>query len=208
MTTDTLLIRVRQACELLVGTTKGPWQIALMDCGDYDSEHIVGSDGTTVTGQLHGVCTDENRRLMAAAPGLADLVADLWAEVERLTAQRDAYKRAKAENDERFMIEHDDACQERDATLAEVARLSAAAESPLVAKVITGTVLGASMSSDSEDPAYNGLGYIEVYAPREQIAGIVVGYGSKATVTVYEWSDGAARAGLLGAMAAREATRG
>ena len=40
-------------------------------------------------------------------------------EIDRLRAERDAYKRAKAENDERYMLERDEA-------RAEVARLRAA----------------------------------------------------------------------------------
>lgn len=41
-------------------------------------------------------------------------LARLRAQVEALEAERDAYKRAKAENDERFMIERDEARIERD----------------------------------------------------------------------------------------------
>ena len=46
----------------------------------------------------------------------ADDLRALCAEVERLTRERDAYAKAKAENDERFMLE-------RDAARAEVERL-------------------------------------------------------------------------------------
>ena len=45
-------------------------------------------------------------------------------EIERLTTERDAYKRAKAENDDRFMLERDEARIERDALAAEVERLN------------------------------------------------------------------------------------
>ena len=42
--------------------------------------------------------------------------------VQRLADERDAYRRAKAENDERYMIERDEARQERDKALADVSR--------------------------------------------------------------------------------------
>lgn len=77
---------------------------------------------------------------------------------------------------------------ERDAALAEVARLRGEAEAG-VAKTLHGTVWGASMSSDSGDPDFDGLGYVEVYAPREDIAGVIVGRGSKAMVVIYEWRE-------------------
>lgn len=44
----------------------------------------------------------------------ANLAPRLLAEVERLTAERDAYRKAKQENDERFMLERDAARAERD----------------------------------------------------------------------------------------------
>lgn len=49
------------------------------------------------------------------AAKLAEDVAALTTEVERLTRERDAYKKAKAENDERYMLERDEALNERDA---------------------------------------------------------------------------------------------
>ena len=50
---------------------------------------------------------------------------DARAQVAALTAERDAYKRAKAENDERFMLERDEARRERDTALARIAALEA-----------------------------------------------------------------------------------
>lgn len=49
------------------------------------------------------------------AAKLAEDVDALTAEVERLTRERDAYRKAKVENDERFMLERDEARNERDA---------------------------------------------------------------------------------------------
>lgn len=51
-----------------------------------------------------------NRCKVCESPFVADLVA----EVRRLQAERDAYKKAKAENDDRFMGERDAALAERD----------------------------------------------------------------------------------------------
>ena len=50
---------------------------------------------------------------------MADFVL---AETEALRRELDAYKQAKAENDERFITERNDARSERDAALAEIAR--------------------------------------------------------------------------------------
>ena len=60
--------------------------------------------------------------------GLVARIAALTAERDDAVRFRDAYKRAKAENDERFMIERDEARQERDAVLARVRELEAAAQ--------------------------------------------------------------------------------
>lgn len=69
---------------------------------------------------LAGVGYDERTfdgRSMVAVPFAAAIkhLRATLAEVDRLTGERDAYKRAKAENDERFMLERDEARAERDA---------------------------------------------------------------------------------------------
>lgn len=53
-------------------------------------------------------------------------VHTILSRVDALIRERDAYKRAKTENDERFMIERDTARQERDAALAKLGKTAAA----------------------------------------------------------------------------------
>ena len=43
-----------------------------------------------------------------------DMTDAIMAEVDRITRELEAYRKAKAENDERFMIERDEARRERD----------------------------------------------------------------------------------------------
>jgi len=52
--------------------------------------------------------------VLGAAPSLAFTVVALEAERDEARAERDAYRKAKAENDERFMLERDEARAERD----------------------------------------------------------------------------------------------
>jgi len=65
------------------------------------------------------------------AAALAEDVAALTGEVERLTRERDAYRKAKAENDERFMLERDEARRERDDLFMTVNALNRNAEESL-----------------------------------------------------------------------------
>jgi len=54
---------------------------------------------------------------------------------------------------------------------------------PTGQKIIIGTVLSGDMESCSDNPRYDGLGWVSVYAPSEQIAGLRI--GSPATVIVH-----------------------
>ena len=60
--------------------------------------------------------------------GMLTDVPALLAEVERLRAERDAYRKAKQENDERFVVERDEARAERDAAREALARVEALAD--------------------------------------------------------------------------------
>jgi hypothetical protein len=98
-------VSAEEARGLLEGATPGPWthdgpggEIATAPrCFIFGGGRIV-SDYPRM-GNGHG---DANAKLIAAAPSLARTVI-------ALTEERDAYKRAKAENDERFMLERDEA---------------------------------------------------------------------------------------------------
>lgn len=61
----------------------------------------------------------------ANAETVPEIVRILVDRLAAMEAERDAYKRAKRENDERYMIERDDARRERDAALARVRELEA-----------------------------------------------------------------------------------
>lgn len=74
-----------------------------------------------------GMSSDHLRSALTVADRLAADLLDARAQVATLTAERDAYKRAKAENDERFMLERDEARSERDTALARIAALEAEA---------------------------------------------------------------------------------
>lgn len=81
----------------------------------YDA-HRTWGDGETAAQQ---------REIKAAIAHARTDVPDLCAYVRELEHERDAYKKAKAENDERFMNERDQAVAERDAALKEIDSLRA-----------------------------------------------------------------------------------
>jgi hypothetical protein len=61
----------------------------------------------------------ELEMLKLAREGHVRMIADLAAERDKLKRERDAYKRAKEENDERFLLRAIDAERERDELRAE-----------------------------------------------------------------------------------------
>lgn len=64
-----------------------------------------------------------NEFVLAFSPPKCLALLNAAEERDVLRVERDAYKKAKSENDERFMLERDQARAERDAALAENARL-------------------------------------------------------------------------------------
>lgn len=99
---NTLRARVEQAQVLAAAATPGPWRSEgdTMTGGmDFRYVMVPLPVGTSVASGIIARCprfgthaheAAANADLMAAAPDLAALVADLWTEVERVTAERDA----------------------------------------------------------------------------------------------------------------------
>ena len=129
--TDTLRARVEQAQALAAAATPGPWRSEgdTMTGGvDYRYVMVPLPVGTSVASGIIARCqrfgthaheAAANADMMAAAPDLVALVTDLWS----------AY--ATRAQDASVAVAR--ACLERDAALAEVARLRGRVEAPAVA---------------------------------------------------------------------------
>lgn len=101
--------------------TPGPWRTGTGDHHSRDVHRAEPADvpvrDVAVCGGAHGHA--DARYIAAAAPDVVLCLLDALDAAER---ERDAYKRAKAENDERFMCERDAARVERDQARADLVR--------------------------------------------------------------------------------------
>lgn len=169
------------------------------------------------------------------AAKLAEDVDALTGEVERLTRERDAYKKAKAENDERFMLERDEARGQRDESVRQLRHYVALLResAPDINEALT-TVAPTNMAGESEHAwvIYGFLGVLAGFRQTEsartkerdalaadiadvcQLIGVPVSQGPRwLTTAVSAWGADRSSAGYIvglkdsSLMAEREAVR-
>ena len=105
--------------------TPGEWFIEV----DGENDTIVLVSGTTEIAEFPFYAPFRHKPNESFVAALHNAFPALAAAVR----ERDAYRKAKAENDERFMLERDEARRERDAALAELASVRRSVEAARVA---------------------------------------------------------------------------